>query len=294
MDRFDGLGYDVGLNDIVVPFPTERGVSAQTDVVRRQMLDPFSDDMGLVERQEPAWSDQFAPGGGGLLGADPVTPQAPLESLGSPAPRSDDPVGPTDPPPWTDSFAPAPSYPPRTASRERFENTFARSALRPDERALLPGTSDRANAVAYRGLGDSLAQAGVRGLDGRLSTSSSDEGEELGSNAAEEGAVPAPQAFDLDTYDRIPTPKVRPTERPAISPLLPGERPSGLTRPTIPVPTTVPRRGTGLVPQHHRLPTQAGRSDEAGAIGQFGPSCSGPERQIFDFVLRQLLRPART
>lgn len=286
MDRFDDLGCDVGLNDIVAPFPTERGVSQQADIVARQMLDPHSGNMGLVERQSPAWSDQFAPG--------PAA--APKSTIQEQPIRSDYPTGPLNPEPWQDLYAPAPQYAPRTPSQSRFDQTFAPSD--PQVPPLTPGTSDTGKAVAFRGLADTMQLAGVGGLDGRAATCREQGGLTAPSIDPAPGLVP-----DIDT---VPYPTARPpmSSTPEFAPPIPSYRSPA---PVPPVPKPRPRSGASkpalrsALPRHTDVPIPTPRPatssglpmmpSHANPLQQHPSPYTGLKKQIFDFVLRRLMSP---
>lgn len=246
----------------VAPFPTKRGVSQQTDLVRRQMLDPHSGNMGIAPRQEPAWSDQFAPGGPGLLGAPQITPPAPQ---GSQPTRSDFPTGPLNPEPWQDQFAPAPQYAPRTASQERFDETFTRSIpMGPKAPSLTPGTSNTAQVAAYRGLADSMAQAGVGSIGGRYAEQSPEGRSRFGAPHLEHGlstptmpsnlyaVAGAPAINPMDAYKQYGATRVA-------APLAPIQHPAALPtkEPKPGAPPPLPVQAPRIQATERRVPTQA-------------------------------------
>lgn len=219
------------------PLPTGRGVTLNEHLAER-----------IENYPEPVWSDQFAPG-----------PQSAPKSAIAPTPvRSDYPTGPTNPAPWQDPYAPAPQYAPRTAS--------------PAHGAVMPGTSKASKMAAYRGLADTMAQAGVAGLDGRSMPRPQFETERFGRGDIEGGLFALPQMsgpnarINAPDIRSVPTPATRPAQhrptarpglpgansipkpikrpeppqRPPVSPPVPTDRPSGPARSTIPVPTPAP------------------------------------------------------
>ena len=225
------------------PFPTARGVGRQSDLFQRQNYDPFSGNMGIEPRQDTPWADQFAPGGDSLLGAPRTAQEVPPKFFGPPAPRSDYPAGPTNPSPWTDQFAPAPTYAPRTASTERFDEAFTRSipmGLR--SVPMTPGVSDSARRAAYGGLADTMLQAGVGGLDGRLAEQSKSGYEDYGQPRLKFGFSRAREgAGEMELFNGM-----RSRSQTAV-PVIPVPRP----KPRIHAPVSAPLTESGSTPYTH-------------------------------------------
>jgi hypothetical protein len=261
----------------VAPYSPGKGISQQDDLVRRQMYEPGSGDMGLVERQEPAFHNQFAPGGGGLLGAPQISREGPPGP-----PRSDYSTGPLDPAPWADSFAPTSQYAPRTAPRSRFDQTFRhRFPTEPQRPPMTPGTSDTARTAAYRGLADTLAQAGVGGLNGQATPRSRDASDDIGSadERMDHSSMPEPTEFDEPNAAQdftVPTPKPAP---PVFATPVP--TPAPRNRMDVQVPITVPPP-----PRSVPIPTPRPRN------GQTGDAVLNGRKRVAELLVRRYLSPA--
>lgn len=260
-DRRAKLAAEIMVNPnagFIAPFPLGRGGNRQAQLLRMMMLEPGSGNMGLVERQEPAFHSQYAPGGDGFLGAPRIARQPPPV-------RSDYPTGPLDPEPWQGSFAPAPFYPPPQAS---------------------PVISDERQAAAYRTLADGLATAGVGSVGGGTAAAPM---EVPVPRARPDGSgrftppVPVPRPHRSGPVN-VPTPTRRPA--PSVQPLpmsvpLPTARPPATRAPFRP-PIPVPRPAS--ITTRSMVPVQ-------GAAGPSDHPYTGPKKQILDMLLRNLLDP---
>lgn len=216
------------------PAPTGKGISQDAHALRSIMYEPGSGDMGLLDRQEPAWSDQFAPG----------PKAAPKSALPQPT-RSDYPTSPLNPELWQDMYAPAP----HTASSERMDKGFAQSIPMAPKSALAPSTSDTAKAAAYRGMANTMAQAGVGSVGGRAAQQSQAGFGRFGPVYPRDGLSTPSQSPDIHApvtvpvIDSVPTPETRPSVSvsPAFTPPVPSNRPLETVPFKPPVPRARPR-----------------------------------------------------
>jgi hypothetical protein len=184
--------------------------------------------------------------------------------------------------PWTDSFAPAPEYVPSTPAASRFDQTFRRSfPTEPQRPPMTPGTSDTARTAAYRGLADTLAQAGVSGLNGQATPQSREAFEDNGKADVRLDHSPMPEQTEFDepyaAQDfTIPTPKpappifAAPVPAPAPRNRIGVQDPPTATHPTRSVPIPTPR------------PTN----------GQTGNAVLDGRKRVAELLVRRYLSPA--
>jgi hypothetical protein len=184
--------------------------------------------------------------------------------------------------PWSDSFAPAPEYVPSTPAASRFDQTFRRSfPTEPQRPPLTPGTSDTARTAAYRGLADTLAQAGVGGLNGQATPQSREAFDDNGKADVRLDHSPMPEQTEFDepyaAQDfTVPTPKPAPPVFAA------------------PVPTPAPRNRIGVQdpPTATHPPRSVPIPTPRPTNGQTGNAVLDGRKRVAELLVRRYLSPA--